>query len=191
MKIIEYETREEMYLDIPKGGVGAEIGVCKGLNSINLFHVAKPSRMFLVDIWEDKDPEGNKWHKAYDPALWFGDHRNLINDFFSDEIEKGIVTTVRDFGANFLYSLQNDSLDWIYIDANHQYDAVSMEIDMAILKVKNGGYILGHDYTSETVLWGNSVIRAVNERIQSGDISMVGISIEQFPSFMCKVVKNT
>ena len=61
---------------------------------------------------------------------------------------------------------------------------------MAIPKVKNGGYILGHDYTSETVLWGNSVIRAVNERIQSGDISMVGISIEQFPSFMCKVVKN-
>ena len=107
---------------------------------------------------------------------------------FSDEIEKGLVTTVRDFGANFLHSLQNNFLDWIYIDANHQYDAVSMEIDMAIPKVKNGGYILGHDYTSETVLWGNSVIRAVNERIQSGDMKMVGITIEKFPSYMCEVL---
>ena len=26
--IKEVETREELYLEIPKGGVGAEIGVC-------------------------------------------------------------------------------------------------------------------------------------------------------------------
>ena len=32
-KIKEYETHIEMYLDLPKGGVGAEIGVCKGFNS--------------------------------------------------------------------------------------------------------------------------------------------------------------
>ena len=32
-KIKEYETHIEMYLDLPKGGVGAEIGVCKGFNA--------------------------------------------------------------------------------------------------------------------------------------------------------------
>ena len=29
-KIKEYETVNEMYLDVPKDGIGAEIGVCKG-----------------------------------------------------------------------------------------------------------------------------------------------------------------
>ncbi len=187
-KIKEYETREEMYLDIPKGGVGAEIGSCKGLNAISMFHIAKPSHMFLVDIWTEKDPEGNDWCRGTDPTLWYANHENLVRSFFEEQIQQGAITTVRELGANFLYTLEDNSLDWIYIDANHEYDAVSMEIDMAIPKVKKGGYIMGHDYTVETLLWGNSVVRAVNERIQTGDMKMVGISIESFPSFICQIL---
>ena len=36
-KIKSIETREELYLEIPKGGIGAEIGVCKGINSMPLY----------------------------------------------------------------------------------------------------------------------------------------------------------
>ena len=43
-RIKEYETHMEMYLSLPKGGVGAEIGVCKGFNATFLWHVLKPSK---------------------------------------------------------------------------------------------------------------------------------------------------
>jgi hypothetical protein len=34
--------REDMYnLEIPKGGVGAELGVGRGLNAVNLLHMTK------------------------------------------------------------------------------------------------------------------------------------------------------
>ena len=99
-----------------------------------------------------------------------------------------LVNPVRGDSHQVHNQYKDNSLDWIYIDANHEYDAVSMEIDMAIPKVKKGGYIMGHDYTVETLLWGNSVVRAVNERIQTGDMKMVGISIESFPSFICQIL---
>ena len=35
-KIKEYETVNEMYLDVPKDAVGAEVGVCKGWNAVSL-----------------------------------------------------------------------------------------------------------------------------------------------------------
>ena len=48
MKIKEYETTQEMYLDVPKGGVGAEVGVCKGINAIDLWHITKPCKMHVT-----------------------------------------------------------------------------------------------------------------------------------------------
>ena len=49
-KIKEYETVHELYLDIPKDGIGAEIGVCKGVNAISLYHLTKPKKFHLCDI---------------------------------------------------------------------------------------------------------------------------------------------
>ena len=40
-KIKIAQTREELYLSIPKGGVGAELGVCKGSNAAILFQYTK------------------------------------------------------------------------------------------------------------------------------------------------------
>jgi len=34
----------------------------------------------------------------------------------------------------------------VYIDADHSYEAVKNDLNNAFLKVKNGGYIMGHDY---------------------------------------------
>lgn len=40
--------------------------------------------------------------------------------------------------------------DLIYIDGNHDFNSVYKDIDMFKQKVKEGGYISGHDYNSET-----------------------------------------
>ena len=48
MKIQDIETREEMYLLVPDNGIGAEIGVCKGINSMSLYLATRPKLMYLL-----------------------------------------------------------------------------------------------------------------------------------------------
>jgi hypothetical protein len=40
----------------------------------------------------------------------------------------------------------DNSLDFVYIDANHAYDYVVQDIELWYPKVKKGGFICGHDY---------------------------------------------
>ena len=59
------------------------------------------------------------------------------------------------------------SLDFCFIDANHEYGAVAADIDAWRPKVKPGGIIAGHDYCE----WpGFGVIQAVTERFQRVEI---------------------
>lgn len=57
---------------------------------------------------------------------------------------------------------QDESLDFVFIDADHSYQAVKRDIGAWLPKVKPGGIIAGHDYTPDPFI-GDGVIRAVNE----------------------------
>ena len=188
MKIKEIETREEMYLEIPKGGIGAELGTCKGINALNLYQVTKPKKLYLCDIWTETVPDGKPWPRGDMPDIWYGDNYDLVRSFFEEEIDSGKVEIKKEFSSDFLVSLPDNYLDWVYIDSDHHYVCVSVEIDIAIKKVKSGGLILGHDYKTVPEDWGSSVIRAVNERIQSRDMMMEAITLESWPSYLCRVL---
>ena len=45
-----------------------------------------------------------------------------------------------------LNSIEDESLDVIYIDANHSFDFVKKDIQMWRKKLKRGGLFAGHDY---------------------------------------------
>lgn len=183
--IKEIDTRELMYDIIPKGGIGAELGVCRGSNAVQLFFRIKPSVLFLVDSWE-KAEYTRPPHD--DPNLWYDDYFDSVAEIFNEEIKQGGVILKKQYATSFLASLADDSLDWVYIDSNHHYQNVSREIDLSIKKVKSGGHIMGHDYLPNPQLWATSIIRAVNERMQSGDIKMEAITNEKWPSYLTKVL---
>tara|TARA_R100000734_G_scaffold11024_1_gene8268 strand:- start:94 stop:666 length:573 start_codon:yes stop_codon:yes gene_type:complete len=46
----------------------------------------------------------------------------------------------------FLETIPDNTYDIIYIDADHQYNAVKRDIELSFKKIKNGGFIMGHDY---------------------------------------------
>ncbi len=54
--------------------------------------------------------------------------------------------------------ISNETLDLVFIDASHTYDAAKAEIAHWVNKVKPGGVICGHDYTFQS-----AVKRAVDE----------------------------
>ena len=53
-------------------------------------------------------------------------------------------------------------VDFIYIDANHEYEYVLSDINNSKELIKDGGYIGGHDYTNQTP----GVINAVRNSFQ-------------------------
>lgn len=58
----------------------------------------------------------------------------------------------------------DQSLDWVYIDADHHYEPVCQDIDAWLPKIKPGGVISGHDYCEYP---GFGVIQAVKERFDN------------------------
>ena len=67
----------------------------------------------------------------------------------------------KDFSYNVLDKFEDNSIDFIYIDADHTYESVKKDIESYLPKLKDGGVIGGHDYQDE---W-QGVINAVNETI--------------------------
>lgn len=55
---------------------------------------------------------------------------------------------------------EDGSLDWVYVDADHRYEAVRRDILAWLPKVRKGGVIAGHDYAAYPTF---GVIEAVTE----------------------------
>lgn len=182
-----------MFSDIPSGGVGAELGVAKGYNAINLLHQAKPSKLFLVDLWLRKQPPVSylggpqlsnvaerKERKKID------NYSEFVSSLFSGNDE---VEICRSEISSWLDKQSDNSLDWVYIDSGHDQKSMTDQLQRCIRVVKKDGIISGHDFCVTPSMWGAGVIIPVIEAIQEDHLEMVGITNEQFPSFMCKVKK--
>jgi hypothetical protein len=70
-------------------------------------------------------------------------------------------------------------LDWVYIDGDHNYPSVAVDLANAVRLVRSGGFILGDDYIDDG-WWGDSVIRAVNEVIKKGDAKLRLVERSQY-----------
>jgi hypothetical protein len=186
MTIKSYEARFELFAgEVEKGGVGAELGVCKGFNAMHLYHICKPKTLHLVDYWEEI--EKAKFHQI--PGLWYGDHEELNRKLFEDEIAEGTVEIHRSLTVPWLKSIEDRSLDWVYVDAGHHYHEVRPEVELLLTKLKVGGLMMGDDYFCIPQAWGTSVIRAVNESMNSGHLEMLALSSETQPTWCCKLLK--
>lgn len=72
---------------------------------------------------------------------------------------KDRIIEVKDWSPQVTFRFANNSLDFIYIDAEHTYEAVKADITAWWNKLKQGGVIAGHDYSDN---WPG-VKKAINE----------------------------
>lgn len=119
----------------------AEIGVNQGENFRYLLE-SNPKIIFGIDHWAYRR---SKKHFDGMKELEASDHRVKL-------IRKNSIEAVNFFEDNFF--------DYIYIDANHHYEAVSQDIEQWYKKVKIGGVFAGHDYIKRRY---SGVIRAIGE----------------------------
>jgi predicted O-methyltransferase YrrM len=92
------------------------------------------------------------WENGYDSndAASYQYPMNIIESQFDElcgrydnikKIKKKSIDVVDEF--------KNKSLDMVYIDGKHTYEAVKEDIKLWLPKIKDNGYIAGHDYQSK------------------------------------------
>jgi len=135
----KWASRKTMYRELPQRSIGAELGVLRGDNSKTLLDVVKPKKLYLVDRWRETKnaPKFAKRQRI---------RYKYTRDRFSGDKRVNIIRESTDDAAAWI---ANKSLDWVYIDANHWYAAVLMDIQRWAPKVKVGGFIMLHDFSEK------------------------------------------
>ncbi|HXC55333.1 MAG TPA: class I SAM-dependent methyltransferase [Rhizomicrobium sp.] len=139
------DPRARLLERLPKGGVGAEVGVWKGDFSQALLETARPRALHLIDPW---------LFDASFPQRWYGGAR-AGGQADMDAIHDGVVawfagrTEVRVHRAPSLAAaatFADGTFDWVYIDGDHSADAVLKDLGAWRPKLRSGGLLCGDDY---------------------------------------------
>lgn len=117
--------------------VGAEVGVERGLYTLTLASNNPDGKVYGVDAW--KAYRGYRDHVSQDKLDRFYDETAERVKDFNVELIKG-------WSVDAASKFEDESLDWVYIDANHNFINVAKDLDAWVPKVKKGGIISGHDY---------------------------------------------
>jgi len=143
-------NRISLLMHLPSDGIVAEIGAAFGEFSRNILAFNSPRRLHLIDMWLEE---------RYRQGL-----QAILNEF-SRDLRTGRLHINRGESLSALAEFDDDYFDWVYIDTNHMYSTTAAELSLARRKVKNGGFIAGHDYCTGNVIapvpYG--VIEAVHE----------------------------
>lgn len=75
------------------------------------------------------------------------------------------VNLIKEYSHNVSAIFADKSVDLVYIDGDHSYEAVNKDIELYLPKIKQGGILAGHDYSKS---WPG-VVKAVDERLGSPD----------------------
>lgn len=174
MQIIE--TRNELLNLFKKNIKVCEIGVFKGEFSNIIMDTIKPNELHLIDLFEgtmcsgDKDGNNIVWTNLQD------EYKKIVNSYSKNKnviIHKGNSVEI-------LNTLEDEYLDLVYIDGDHTYNGVKGDLESSYKKVKVGGYICGHDYTSHMF---EGVVRAVNEFCDEKKLKINYLTKDGCPTF--------
>lgn len=163
-----FPNRRAMLQSFPRDAVAAEVGVATGDFSADILEFVEPKKLYLIDAWEMKG------HPNYGPEGHSKTRRR-----FANEIESGQVKMLRGLSWEMLGSLDDHSLDWVYIDAAHDFESVRRDLEVAKKKLAPDGIISGHDYTR----WGKrgrrfGVLEAVNRFCIENSYELLAITLE-------------
>jgi hypothetical protein len=119
--------------------VGVEVGVFEGEYTEVL---AKSGlKIYGVDPWLD-----------YEDYVYGRKVQLKLNTLYEKTINRlkpyPNVTIIRKMSMDAVKDFEDNSLDFVYIDANHRFKYVAEDMCEWSLKIKEGGVLCGHDYAS-------------------------------------------
>jgi predicted O-methyltransferase YrrM/glycosyltransferase involved in cell wall biosynthesis len=144
----------------PEGSTFVEIGSWMGRSTCCLGQLIKDSKkdikVYAVDTFEGSEEHGEllKEIREHSTSLLeiFKGHTSLCG-------VDHLITPIKGASLDVVNQFEDQSIDFIFIDASHDYANVLADISAWYPKLKPGGLIAGDDYAP---CWGG-VIQAVNE----------------------------
>lgn len=138
---------------------GVEVGVQEGIYSEVLLQANPKLKLYGVDPWTFYETASNFRKQEQLDAYYKTAVKRLTPYKKYTIIKKNSMEAVKDF--------KDKSLDFVYIDANHEYSHVFSDIAGWSKKIKKGGIISGDDYRRST--YKNTrlhVVFAVNDYVR-------------------------
>ena len=124
-----------------------EIGSYKGRSSsymaVEIVNSGKSITFDCVDTWK-----GSEEHQQGQSFEDLDVVNNQLYEVFIQNMKpvEGYYTAKRMSSVEAAETYSDNSLDFVFIDAAHDYDSVKQDIISWLPKVKKGGIISGHDY---------------------------------------------
>jgi hypothetical protein len=181
-----FETRENMIRSFLKEGmVGCELGVFAGEFAESLLR-RKPKELTLIDCWSGDDG-----------MLFSGDVDGNNGVSLSQEYLYGLVVSrfgttphvkiFRGWTWDQIPQIPDNSLDYVYIDADHSYEGMKRDLRLIVTKLKPDAYLMGHDYEMNfqkaKVPWKFGVRQAVDEFCSETNFELIAKAMDGCVSF--------
>ena len=159
-------AQEDAVNHFPEGSRFVEVGTYLGRSICSLGELVKQSGKNIsvtgIDTCRGSGPEGWRGKDYHAGAVQEGGgsfagalHRNVLDCGLGDTITLIISDSL---SASRLFT--GASLEWVHLDARHDYASVKADIEAWLPKVKPGGWLSGDDYDEQK--WPD-VVRAVRD----------------------------
>jgi hypothetical protein len=147
--------------------IGVEVGVDKGEYSEVLCKTNPQATIYGIDPYDRAAYEPNI--KPHEAGIWD------TQEGFESNFEKAIkllspyknYTLIRKYSSEALTDFEDNSLDFVYIDANHDFPNFIYDLHYWLKKVRIGGIMSGHDYAVYSYKKFNHVKRALDAYARS------------------------
>lgn len=116
---------------------GAEIGIERGIYSETICKSNPGVKLFCIDPL--KAYKGYREHVSQDKMDGF--YEECLN-----RLTPYGAKIIREFSMDAVKRFEDESLDFVYIDGNHDFQNTTNDIVEWEKKVKSGGVIAGHDF---------------------------------------------
>ncbi len=128
--------------------VGVEVGVDRGEYSKLICGTNDQMKLYGVDPWLYHPKEYREYHDQKQLDEIYEECKFKMREF----IRHGQYEIIRKKSMDALEDFEDESLDFVYIDANHEAPYVQQDIEGWYKKVKKGGILAGHDYIRIRIL---------------------------------------
>jgi hypothetical protein len=148
-QLLEKLIREHKYKKV------VELGVYDGKN---LFYLAEkfPETDFIgIDLWKYFPTDRINRLPLQSQTQW----DDLFNFLEQRSQNFKNLRLIRDYSDKAAKNIEDNSVDLVFIDANHDYEFVKKDILAWLPKIKSNGLISGHDFS---LAW-LGVVKAVTE----------------------------
>jgi len=161
-------------LPISKAGKVAEIGVWRAAFSKVLIERLQPSQFFAFDIFtghEYKNWNGLTGHQLFDGLTQRQYYEREMAPF------RDIITIVEGRSQETLRAYTDRSFDLVYVDGDHDYEAVKADSELAVEMTAKSGFLVFNDYIllDSNLIYG--VVPVVNDLVVNHGWDIVGYAI--------------